>query len=266
MIEINLLPGAKKKVRRSGGAGFNPRAAFAKVSERVKDKYLASGVGAGIVGIGAVAFMFLTAHSKQVGLETRQDKAVKDSTQYATLLADRAQWEARRDTVVRQLNIIRAIDDDRFIWPHIMAAASENLPPYTWLTSITYGGTPQGTVNVLAAPKPPAPAAVAPGDTAAAAAAAAAAAKAPPKKKKDSGVIPLDTIHVRILGRTVDMQALTRYMRDLEASPFLGSIQLTKTEPAVDGGRDVTQFELEAVYTRPTPAEVKRVPVALSVK
>ena len=155
--------------------------------------------------------------------------------------------EAKRDTLLRQLNIIRAIDGDRFVWPHVLEEVSAALPAYTWLTSLTYSGTPQGQNLVVTRP---------PGDEA-------------PKPKKGAKMetdIPLDTVHVRLLGRTVDIQALTKFMSDLESSPFLGSVALDKSEAALDNGIQVTDFQLTMLYTRPDSSVIRRVPLNVSVK
>ena len=65
---------------------------------------------------------------------------MQDSTRYASVLQERERAEAKRDTVLRSLNLIRAIDDDRFIWPHVMDEVSRALPPYTWLVSLGFTG------------------------------------------------------------------------------------------------------------------------------
>jgi Tfp pilus assembly protein PilN len=68
------------------------------------------------------------------------------------------------------------------------------------------------------------------------------------------------------VGRTVDIQALTRFMKDLEASPFLTNVQLEHSELAIDLGKEVTQFQLTVGYSRPDTTVVRRVPLTLSVK
>jgi hypothetical protein len=55
-------------------------------------------------------------------------------------------------------------------------------------------------------------------------------------------------------------------MKQLESSPFLEQVQLGKSERANDNGKEVTQFTLEMMYTRPDPALVRRVPLAVSVR
>ncbi len=55
-------------------------------------------------------------------------------------------------------------------------------------------------------------------------------------------------------------------MKDLEASPFLGNVQLEHSELAIDQGKEVTQFQLTVGYSRPDTTVLRRVPLTLSVK
>lgn len=247
MIEINLLPGAKKPKRGSAGPAINFAAIGAAISARVKDKFLAAAVLSGAVSFGVIAFLFLGQRNREAGLRTSEQNALADSSKYAAVRADRARAQARRDSALLQLNIIKAIDEDRYVWPHIMEEISRALPIYTWLRVVNYTGTPQG-VNPPAAIKQPAP------DTG----------KAAAKKKRVEPTIPRDTIRIRLTGRTVDIQALTRFMRSLEDSPFLGLVQLQKSELSVEGGKEVTQFTLDVMYTRPDSTLLKRVPLTLT--
>jgi Tfp pilus assembly protein PilN len=147
------------------------------------------------------------------------------------------------------MNLIRAIDEDRFIWPHILDEVSKALPPYTWLSSMSFMGTPQGTVNVAAGPRPDA-----------------AADKGKTKAKKVDTQIPRDEVRIRMIGLTPDIQALTRFMRQLEASPFFADVQLNNSQQAADQGKDVTQFTLDVTYTRPDTSVIRRVPLSESLK
>jgi Tfp pilus assembly protein PilN len=226
MIEINLLPGGKRRQRRKGaaGAGFDLSALKA-LPAKIKDPYLIGGVAGLVIGLGALAVMYTTQGARENKLAAAEEAAVKDSTNFARVLAQKVRAEAMRDTVLRQLNVIRSIDEDRYIWPHILDEVSRALPPYTWLTTVAYSGTPQGTVNVVGAP---------------------AAAKAAPKAK------------------TVDIQALTRFMRELEASPFLAAVTLDRSELTVEQNKDITAFTLQMKYSRPDTTAVRRTPVTLS--
>ena len=67
---------------------------------------------------------------------------MQDSTRYAAVLREKKKAETQRDSVMRQLNIIKTIDNDRFVWPHIMDEISRALPQYTWLVSVKQTSAP----------------------------------------------------------------------------------------------------------------------------
>ncbi|HEY9227858.1 MAG TPA: PilN domain-containing protein, partial [Gemmatimonadaceae bacterium] len=155
-----------------------------------------------------------------------------------------------RDSLLRQVNLIVSLDEDRYVWPHVLDEISRAMPQYTWITLIGFSGTPQGGNNVVVAPKTAQ-------DTS--------KKKNAPPKRIDTA-IPKDPISVRMVGRTVDIQAATRFMRDLEASPFFAGIVLDKTEPVVDNGKEVAQFQLTFGYSRPDSTQLRRAPLSLSVR
>ena len=68
MIEVNLLPGAKRGKKSGGGPSLNFAAIGAAISEKVKDKFLAAAVVSGIVAAGIIASLFLTQRSKASAL------------------------------------------------------------------------------------------------------------------------------------------------------------------------------------------------------
>jgi Tfp pilus assembly protein PilN len=247
MIEINLLPGAKRSKR--GGGGFpsiNFAAIGAAIAARITDKWLAAAVIAAIAVGGGIAFFFTAQQARSALLNSAAEKAVADSTRYAAVLNERARLEARRDSALIQLNIIRAIDEDRFIWPHVLQEVSEALPQYTWLQVLNYTGNAQG-INPPAAFKQPK------ADTSGG-------------RRRQPPVKPFvkDSVRVRLVGRTVDIQAMTRFMRSLEDSPFLGSVTLNGSEIAVENGKEVTQFTLEVTFTRPDTTFLRRSPLTAS--
>jgi hypothetical protein len=69
-----------------------------------------------------------------------------------------------------------------------------------------------------------------------------------------------------MIGNTVDIQALTRFMKLLEASPFLENVQLDKSSIVLIDGKEVTEFTLTAFYQAPDPSAIKTVPVSLAVR
>lgn len=250
MIEINLLPGAgNKKAARRQTVSFGSFASG--LSGRLTDKFMIAAVVGVTVSVGAVAFLYLSQQRRDSVLQARVEKAVADSTRYANFLKDRYHAEAVRDTLLRQVNIIKSIDQDRYVWPHIMDEVSRALPQYTWLSLVSLNGSPQGSTNVVALPKQTA--------------ADAAKNKNKPPVRIDTS-IPVDPVSVRLSGRTVDIQALTRFMKDLEASPFVQNVQLVKTSIVQQDGKEVTEFQLDAEYQTPEPGVIRTVPVSLSVR
>jgi Tfp pilus assembly protein PilN len=234
MIEVNLLP---------GGPTLNFAAIGAAISERVKDKFLAAAVVSGVVAVAIMATMFLTQRSSAAELAREESTAVADSARFAEVLNDRSRLESRRDSALIQLNIIRAIDDERFIWPHVLDEISRAMPPFTWLRDVRWTGTAQG-LNPPAAFKMPV-------DTGAR------------RRRRPLPALPRDTVRVRIIGRTVDIQALTRFYRNLEDSPFLGSVQLVRSDIGPEAGKEVTQFTLDLMYTRPDSMMIRRAPLTV---
>ena len=252
MIEINLQPGTKKKSRKGGGGSagtsmpkFDFAAWMATVRDRIREPWLIGGVAVTVVAVSLVGFLYVRQAARASVIEVDLQKAVQDSTRFASVLKERETAEAKRDTVLRSLNLIRAIDDDRFVWPHVMEEVSRSLPPYTWVVSLGFTGAGQGQQAVTTV---------------------AAAVPGPGKKRRAPMTVPRDTVRIRVVGNTVDIQALTRFMTQLEASPFLEQVQLAKSERANDNGKEVTQFQLDMVYSRPDAALVRRVPLAVSVR
>jgi Tfp pilus assembly protein PilN len=240
MIEINLLPGARKKARKGSGGGVDFKAIAADIAARIKDPYLVGTVAAYIVAIAAVGFLYTSQNTREKELTARKEKALSDSANYAKVIAEQATAKAQADSVRHQFQIIRMIDGNRYIWAHLLDEVSRALPDYTWIGSIHQQG--------VFAPLPPR------------------AADADPKKK-----VAVDTIigppplKFRLVGNTVDIQAMTRFMRLLEASPYIRGVTLLSSKLVGDpGGKEYTEFELEADYEQP-PASVLRT-TSLSVK
>jgi Tfp pilus assembly protein PilN len=238
MIEINLLPGGGKKGRAKPGAALG--AAFAGIGQRVKNPYMVTAVASLAIALMSVAGLHYTQQAEAAELAQREEVALRDSARYATVLKERRKLEARRDSVVRQLEIIKSIDNDRFVWPHVMDEVSRALPPYTWLKTLS-AVTPQE------APKQPG--------------------ALEDKKEQNKDPMPSAApLRFKIVGNTVDIQALTRFMKLLETSPFIQNVQLSRSELAVVEGKEVTEFTLEAEYERPTPDAIVTAPVSLSVR
>jgi Tfp pilus assembly protein PilN len=254
MIEINLLPGSGKKAR-SRSSGLALGGVFSGIIAQVKDPYLMGAAAVVILAAVATVGLWGLQQSTSSRLDRELQTAVQDSIRFGLMIKERRKVLAQRDEVLGQLSMIKTIDDNRFTWPHIMDEVSRALPPYTWLTSMAQTSavpappgseTPAPTTG--AAPRPGAPAP--PGAKAMTAADSAAA----------------NRLTFRLIGQTVDIQALTRFMKDLEASPFIENIQLIKSVTIIVDNREVTEFQLDAAWETPDPSVIRTVPVALAVR
>lgn len=67
---------------------------------------------------------------------------------------------------------------------------------------------------------------------------------------------------VQITGRTMDIQGLTRFMRQLEDSPFLTDVAVISSTTIVDAGRAVTQFVITTTFSPPGRAHLRTTTVA----
>lgn len=261
MIEINLHPGSAKKTRGSrggGGASLNLGAVFAGIAAKIKDPYLIGGVVTASLSVLAVGFLWFTQTAQARDLTEREQHAVQDSTRYAAVLGDRKKAEAQRDSVMSQLNVIKSIDNNRFVWAHVMDEIAKALPAYTWLTSIVQTSAPPTAQASADASKP--------GEKPTAAAAGAAAGAKGKGAASDDAAATQAVMKFHMVGSTVDIQALTRFMKDLEASPFVQNVQLVKTSIVTQDGKEVTEFQLDAEYQTPEPGVIRTVPVSLSVR
>jgi Tfp pilus assembly protein PilN len=263
MIEINLLPGDSKKKRRSKtGSGtsfrFQPAQWFAGITEKITDKYLLGAIGASVLSGLLIAFMFIHQTALASGLEERETKAVKDSAQFTAVLDAKTKAEATRDSLYQQIAIIKSIDDSRYLWSHLMYEVSNALPQYTWLTEITQTSQPKSAAAVDTTAKKVVV------DSTQSPKQQRAERDRVKKAHSDSLLASAKVLQFKIVGHTVDIQALTRFMKSLEASPFIQNVQLTRSDLVQAEGKEVTEFSLEAETQTPPPFAIKTVPLIVS--
>lgn len=261
MIEINLLPGAQAKSKR--GRGFAPSAFVSSVGERLSDRYLIGTVATVIVVLAAVAGMWVFQTRQQDEIESRQLAASRDSVRFSAVLVARARAQTTRDSVYQQLAIIKSIDDSRFTWPHLLEEIDLALPPYTWLTGISQ----TSAIVTAAADNDTSSARKAKRDSAKGKTAKDSIAAARRKRAHADSLFKGDgaTTKFRIVGQTVDIQALTLFMKNLEASPFIKNVSLTRSDLVTTNNKDVTEFQLEAETEMPPPGMIETIPLSVAV-
>jgi type IV pilus assembly protein PilN len=230
MIEINLLPGKKKKA--AGGAGFSLALPdFRGLLATVKNPWLLVVSVTSVVVVGGGLLFFITQSTRLRVLQSRLSEVQAEKQRFDVVIAQKRQSERMRDSLVSEINIIRGIDADRYVWPHILDQITKALPPYTWLTSV--GAQPTAAVSVA----PPGAAPGAPG--------------------ADAG---RPAVVAWITGSTVDIQAYTTFLRQLAASPWLTEVTPATTSTVIEGDRPVTAFNVgvrfrtaDSVYIRTVP-------------
>lgn len=221
MIEINLLPGARKK---RGGMGVSFQMPdFKAMLTAVKDPWLIACVASWAVIAILMAFFYLPRRSTISKLEPRLEAAKADAHRLEQVLQVRRGFEARRDTVQRQIGVIRDIDRDRYVWPHLLDAITKALPPYTWLDDVASVAAEGG------------------GDS----------------TRSSTGF--------QITGKSADIQAITRFVRNLEESPFIEGASTKSTGAVNEQGRDVFTYIIAARYQVPDSSILTMQPLAASV-
>ena len=263
MIEINLLPADGKKKRRGNATSgwkfnFRPGEWFAGLSEKLTDKYMLGGLAAAGVAGSLITFMFVHQAAQASELGERETRALKDSTQFTAILTAKSKAESSRDSLYQQIAIIKSIDDSRYLWSHLMYEISNALPQYTWLTEITQTSAPRSAAAADTSKKVAAVDSTQPERT------RRLEKDRARKARSDSLLASAKDIKFKIVGHTVDIQALTHFMKALEASPFIQNVQLSRSDLVQAEGKEVTEFTLEAETQSPPPFAIKTVPLVVT--
>jgi Tfp pilus assembly protein PilN len=235
MITVNLRPGQKRKAAKGGlkGLGDTAKGLFA----RVRDPFLVGAIAA-CVAVGLwIGSSFVAYNAKLALLAPRLEQARDEYKRFDGLLRQKRRAELIRDSLLAQISTIRGVDGDRYVWPHVLDEVAKALPPYTWLTALSAQTQPQA----------PAAAAAAAADT------ADTAAKSRPVK-------------FRLEGRTMDIQAYTRFLRQLEASPWLKDVTPLEAKTILEKDRPVTSFTISGEFERADSAYIRTVPLSQSVR
>lgn len=237
MITVNLRPGQKRK-----RVGSNPFKGlldtFRDIGTKVKDPLLMASVGAWVIVVAFLGFVYLNSVRQLYSLEPRLEQARSENRRFKSFLADKRRQERIRDSLLAQITVIRSVDGDRYIWPHLLDEVTKALPAYTWLVDMgPVGSNPNA---------PP-----------------------PPKAQADStadSTAKRPALAFQLNGRTIDIQAYTRFLRQLEASPWIDSVTPVSAQTIVEKDRPVTAFSIRATYTQADSAYIRTAPFSQSVR
>jgi Tfp pilus assembly protein PilN len=227
MIHVNLKPGAKRAAPKGGRSAFAGVAeGFKGISSRIKEPMLALAIGAWAVVILGLGFFFISTASQKASLEPQMDQARSEFRRYQGFLVQKRKEEKIRDSILTQIGTISAVDQDRFVWSHIVDEVGSAVPDFTWLTSMTAVPTPvdAGIDSTGAAP-----------------------------------------VNLKIVGRTSDLTNYTAFLRRLEESPWLGNVLPIEAKTVTLNNRLITEFTIQATFTKADSSHIKTVPILESV-
>jgi Tfp pilus assembly protein PilN len=226
MISINLRPGQKRKGAGGGMAGIGNR--FKDLGSKIKDPLL---IGAVLAWVAVAAFLGITgvaASQQYSALQPKYEQAQQEQARFKKLMDNKRKTEKIRDSLQAQVGVIRNIDGDRYVWPHILDEMAKSLPAYTWLTGVKMlSSAPADSSDTTAAHR---------------------------------------TVQFQVEGRTVDIQAYTRLLRQMEASPWIENVTPLEAHEMVEQDRPVTAFTIKATFRRADSAYIRTVPLSQSVR
>jgi Tfp pilus assembly protein PilN len=245
MITVNLRPNLKRK--RAGSPFQGAMQGVRGLGSKIKDPLLLLAVASWVGVLGWLGFVVLGTSRDLNALEPQLEAARAENKRFKAFLTEKRHQETIRDSLVAQIAVIRHVDGDRYVWSHVLDEVTKALPAYTWLIDV--GTAAAATTHV--APPAAAPA------TPASQKAADSAANAPPAPS---------VIQFEVNGRTVDIQAYTRFLRQLEASPWVTDVTPVSAQTVVEKERPITAFTIRATYKQADSAYIRTVPLSQSVR
>jgi Tfp pilus assembly protein PilN len=247
MITVNLRPDLKRKrARKSFAISLD---GVRGLGSKIKDPLLLVAVVAWVGVLGWLGFVFVGTARDLNALTPQLEQSRAENKRFKAFLVEKRHQEMVRDSLIAQIATIRSVDSDRYVWPHLLDEVTRALPPYTWLVDMG-----PARVASTTAPAPGAPSAPAAASAGSKAAADTTGPKAPPP------------VQFEVNGRTVDIQAYTRFLRQLEASPWITDVMPVSAQTVVEKERPVTAFTIRATFRMADSAYIKTVPLSQSVR
>ena len=242
MITVNLRPDLKRKRARSPLAGVVEAVRGLSVGGKVKDPLLLACVVSWVGVLGWLGYVVVSTTTELNALEPQLEATRAEHKRFKAFLGEKRHQETIRDSLVAQIGVIRTVDGDRYVWAHLMDEVTKALPAYTWLVDMS---------NAAPATAP----------------------TAAPRRRRTEATPPASdsvatpaAVAFDVNGRTVDIQAYTRFLRQLEASPWITDVTPVSAQTVVEKERPVTAFTIRATYRQADSAYIRTVPLSESVR
>jgi Tfp pilus assembly protein PilN len=203
VIEVNLHP-TGGKARKGGRKKFSVPAWAdrSRAAGEGRDPWTVAAVAAIVVAGLAIGGMWYAQRSDAAELEMRLEEAREDSTRLADLRVLSDSLIDRERQIRERLELVRGLDEGRFIWPHLLDEISSALPQYTWLTAIRVA-------------------------------------------------TPLPDLTVQIDGVAANPLAVTRFVRNLQASEYVRQVRIMGSQQAEVENVAAQAFKLLVSYEQP---------------
>jgi len=238
MITVNLRPDLKRKRARSPLQGVME--GMRGLGTKVKDPLLVASVVSWVGVLAWLGYVAVGTTRELNALEPQLEQTRSEHKRFKAFLVEKRHQETIRDSLVAQIGVIRTVDGDRYVWPHLLDEVTKALPAYTWLVDMAF-----------AAP------------------AAQPQSQQPVAAKADSATdepFVSPPVSFNVNGRTVDIQAYTRFLRQLEASPWITDVTPVSAQTVVEKERPVTAFTIRGTYRQADSAYIRTVPLSESVR
>lgn len=132
MIEVNLLPGGKKRSGRGGGFKMG----LPDLKAIPADPFIIGAVVVGLASVGLAGWWYTDLNGRDAELAVNLEDAMQDSTDFHDLIENNNTLQARQDSVAQKVEIIQEIDADRYVWPHVLDEVARALPDFLWITAL----------------------------------------------------------------------------------------------------------------------------------
>ncbi len=229
MITVNLKPGshANRASRGSALAGMREQFSGMSLGGGGGNPWPAVAAAAWLLVLGGYGFFAWRTSQQITELQPQIAEASSELNRYQAFITEKNQQLAVRDSILQEISVIRHVDRNRYVWPHVLDEVASALPDNTWLTEVRELVPQRGTP--IDSTFPPAP------------------------------------MTFRIVGRTGDLHHYTAFQRQLEASPWVGNVLPVEAKVVVENNRALFTFTIQASFTQADSAQVRTVPILQSV-
>lgn len=199
MIEVNLHPtGGKARRSRRPTLAMPAWLGSGRGAGDGRDVWsLAAMVAAGLAVL-LIGGLWFTQRSAKSEIDVRLEEARTDSTRLADLRVLSDSLTARGGEIQERLELVRGLDEGRFVWPHLLDELATALPEYTWLTAVRRS-------------------------------------------------TPLPELTVQVDGIAANPLAITRFVRNLQASEYVEQVRIMGSQQA--SVEDVSAHAFKIVVT-----------------